>query len=669
MRQTPAAKVSPGCARIRFDTILQYACRRDTAHQVSQGRPTVPQTTASSLSVRPPLVAATLGLVAFATVAAQESTEVAIPRPAAIAIMSASADLSELRQIDARIDAMARTDGLALISRLADRQVPGRAHEYFQQYYQGVRVYGGGVSRQLQDGLTVSIFGTLHEAMDVHTVPAISPADAMAQMDAWSGAGPAVDDPPELVILPLPADRFVLAYEVLMRDRMTYFVDARSGAVVWREQAFDEQSSVGLGFGIQGQAKKVSGSQSGGVFQAHDRLRPAEIVTLDLRHNLGRLDVLLDPRGPEWAPSDVASDADNTWDDPAVVDVHTHVGFTYDYLAARHDWDGADGHDGRIMAMANIGELGSAFFISPPFGPEKTGVVAFGHLPGDTPIASLDVVAHEVMHAVTFHSVGQRTGSAFRDSYFAIEGPSSFVTENGRRADCNTPWRVTGGGLDDRTFRLRCSEDGNILLVMNHGGAINEAYSDIVGTSVEFMFHQPADGPLRADYLIGEDTEFLIRSLDDPPSVPIGARPGVEVNIERPAAYRDAIFIMLLNDGRFDIFHAYGSADRGRTIVRLPTFDYSGLHWNSTILSHAFYLAVEGGENRTTGRSVDGVGAANRADVERAFVRAMTDLMPAARVSMFMAADVIRQSADDLFGRDSDVYRAIDQALAAVDLQ
>ena len=47
----------------------------------------------------------------------------------------------------------------------------------------------------------------------------------------------------------------------------------------------------------------------------------------------------------------------------------------------------------------------------------------------------------------------------------------------------------------------------------------------------------------------------------------------------------------------------------------------------------------------------------------------MTDLMPAARVSMFMAADVIRQSADDLFGRDSDVYRAIDQALAAVDLQ
>ena len=47
----------------------------------------------------------------------------------------------------------------------------------------------------------------------------------------------------------------------------------------------------------------------------------------------------------------------------------------------------------------------------------------------------------------------------------------------------------------------------------------------------------------------------------------------------------------------------------------------------------------------------------------------MTDLMPAARVHLFLAADVIRQSADDLFGRGSDIYRAIDQALAAVDLE
>ena len=564
-----------------------------------------------------PLLAVALGFGALAAAAGQEPTDMATPRPVGISMMSASADLSELRELDARIDAMARTDGLALISRLADRQVPGRAHEYFQQYYQGLRVYGGGVSRQLQDGLTVSIFGTLHEAMDVSTVPGISPGEALARMEASSGAGPAMDDPPELFILPQPSDRFVLAYQALMRDRHIYFVDAHTGDVVWREPAYDEQSSVGLGYGIQGQAKKVSASQSGGVYQAHDRLRPAEIITLDLRHNLARLDALIDPRGPLWAPSDVASDGDNTWEDPAVVDLHVHAGFTYDYLAARHDWDGVDGRNTRIMGMANIGDMINAFYFWPPQGPDKRGVVGFGRLPDGTPLTTLDIVGHELMHGVTFHSVLQRTGLPFLYSYYAIEGPASFVREDGRRVDCSTNWRLTGGAPDNRTFRMRCSEDGKILLVMNHGGAIDEAYSDIVGTAVEFMFHEPAEGPLRADYVMGEDARWPLRSMADPRELPIPARPGVEVNIEYPAAYREAIFIALLSDGQFDIFHAYGSADGGRTIVRLPTFDYSGLHWNSTILSHAFYLAVEGGRNRTTGRSVDGVGAARRGDVER----------------------------------------------------
>ena len=81
--------------------------------------------------------------------------------------------------------------------------------------------------------------------------------------------------------------------------------------------------------------------------------------------------------------------------------------------------------------------------------------------------------------------------------------------------------------------------------------------------------------------------------------------------------------------------------------------DNGGVHWNSTILSHAFYLAIEGGQNRTTGRTVQGVGGANRHDVERAFFRAMTHLMPA-RTTFPLTAAVIRQSAVDLFGTDAE---------------
>ena len=91
------------------------------------------------------------------------------------------------------------------------------------------------------------------------------------------------------------------------------------------------------------------------------------------------------------------------------------------------------------------------------------------------------------------------------------------------------------------------------------------------------------------------------------------------------------------------------------------------MHWNSTILSHAFYLAIEGGQHRTTGRTVQGVGGANRHDVERAFFRAMTHLMPA-RTTFPLTAEVIRQSAVDLFGTGSATHRAVDQALYAVGL-
>ena len=63
-----------------------------------------------------------------------------------------------------------------------------------------------------------------------------------------------------------------------------------------------------------------------------------------------------------------------------------------------------------------------------------------------------------------------------------------------------------------------------------------------------------------------------------------------------------------------------------------------------------------------------GVGHAYRGEVEQAFFRAMTDLMPA-RTSFHMTAAVIRQSAVDLFGAGSATHRAIDQALNAVGLR
>ena len=593
-------------------------------------------------------LAVTLTGAGLVTVAGQEpASRLALN----IMAMSATTAASELHLLDAQVDALVRADALVLASRQPDVSLSGRVHETFQQYHAGVPVYGGGISRQLANtGLTVSIFGTIYQEIDLDMTPQLAQHEALALVEQRAGAGPATDDPLTLVIVPTPFDTYVLAYRATMRDFRTYFVDAHSGAIVHVENEVDEQGAVGSGVGIQNDRKKVSVSPAGGGFQTYDRLRPAEIVTLDLRHDDARAGSLLDPRGARWVASDVAWDADNDWRDPAVVGAHVYGGFTYDYLFAQQGWRGMTGRDSRILSMVNIGrDVANAFFAPPPFGPEGTGVVAFGTEQDGTPIVSADVVAHEMMHGVTYFSVASRTGSSLLDTHRYVRGPSSF-TYDGRTFRCGS----TYGGDP-----ILC-DDGRFLLFANHGGAINEAYSDIIGTAVEFSVHAPGDGPNRADYVMFEDTGPPSRSLENPRSI------AVTGPFRYPDAWGGEFRFLVAHDGQYIRYTRFGFVDGQQFTLRAG--GYAGVHWNSTILSHAFYLAIEGGQNRSTGLTVQGVGAANRHQVERAFFRSMTHLMPA-RTSFHMTAAVIRQSAVDLFGAGSATHRAIDQALNAVGLR
>ena len=105
----------------------------------------------------------------------------------------------------------------------------------------------------------------------------------------------------------------------------------------------------------------------------------------------------------------------------------------------------------------------------------------------------------------------------------------------------------------------------------------------------------------------------------------------------------------------------------GREAFLMGTANQGGIHINMTILGHAFYLAVEGGTNATSGLAVQGVGGAQRAQIEQAFFRGMTVLMPNTP-SLFVAALAIHQAAVDLFGVSSAPAQAIAQALGAVGL-
>ena len=622
---------------------------------------------------------ARIGLMTIATLAASVPAAAQVPPGGAATVVpvevGSGATPGELQAWDARIDGMLRTGELVVASRTEDPTLPGRSHEYLAQLVGGVPVLGAGLTRQFDRGATMSAFGTLHENLALGTVPAITAAESGLRLEQQTGARLGDGQQPELLVLPLPTGSYVLAYGAAFDDGHYHFASATDGRLVHSIDAFRTQSAIGTGVGILGDSKKVSTTFHGGRFEAHDRLRPGEIVTLDIGFDEARLDQLSAP-GPwsvrRWTSQDIAADADNDWPDAAVVDGHVHMGWTFDYLARQHGWESVDGHRGRIVGIVNAFDGFNAFWAPPPFGPEGRGVVAFGQYvgpeaPSGEPLVPLHVVGHEMTHGVVFYSVAQRTGSPFGliDAFIEGEsirlGPRAFTDREGVTHSCLTTtfWgrRLTeDGDIEEGEFPAYCSEDGRFWLASRQGSAANEALADVFGVSAGF-FHE-LDGAT-GSYEMGVDSAGgAIRSLSDP-RAPL-----------YPRDYRDrlefAIFCSEFIDD--ECFGSFSNAVfvRGRFVgsFRSPPCCYGGEHLNSTILSHAFYLAVEGGTNLATGHSVEGVGAAARKSIEEIFFRGLTVHLPAA-TTLPRTAAVIRQAAADLHPPDSAPYRAVDQALRA----
>ncbi len=506
----------------------------------------------------------------------------------------APAALGELREWDARSERMKRNGELRVRNVREDTLVPDRIIERADQYYKGVRVFGADVARQLRGGVLVSIFGNVYSDVSVETSPSIDADRALTTVSARTGVDLGRGPLPELVVLPLDGGRFALTWRLRVAtpgDLRQYFVDAHSGDIIFDYSDAETQASVGRALGVLGDTKKISTTNSGGRYTTTDALRPPSIVTLDLKGDLNRTLSLLN-RFFQYAPSDVASDDDNNWTDVAVDDAHVYEGWTYDYYFRRFGRHGLDDRDLKIVGYAN---------------PVRRD--DYQRYPPDV-IGLFYLNAFYAGGGVMVYGVG-----------LPVDVPSPA----GRQQ-----WDFLSGGLDVVAHELShgVTEFTSALIYRNESGALNEAFSDIMGTSAEFFYQPPGDGPMRADYLMGEDVirPGGLRSLADPQSK------------GDPDHYSKRFL---------------GSADNG------------GVHTNSTIVSHAFYLAIEGGTNRTSGLTVQGVGGANREQMEKVFYRAFTQLLPS-NATFAVARSATIQAARDLYGADSNAERAVTQAWTAV---
>ena len=503
----------------------------------------------------------------------------------------AASDARDVRAWDAQITRMLRDGQLRSRGEEADLQLEGRSHERLDQYHHGVKVFGGELVRQADGGQAVSVFGLLYTGIGVDVEPALSPRDAAAIVAEMTGATIGPELAPELVVLPTDAGGYVLAYRlrVLTADDLAvFFIDAATGDVALRYS--DLQTTIGTGQGVHNDTKKISTTVRNGTYLAIDPMRPPAIYTYDLKGNLARTQLYLNGL-VTLNDSDVAADADNQWTDTAAVDAHAYAGWTYDYLYKRFNRQGLDN---RNLTMTSI--------VHPVKREDWASV----------PSSVLNLYYLNAFYAG-------------RGIMVYGEGLPPGVTMGGRQ------WNYFSGALDVVAHELAhgVTDYTSDLIYRNESGALNEAFSDIIGTSVEYFYQQAGSGYLKADYLLGEDL-----------SAPSGA------------------FRSMANPQAYDDPDHYSKRYTG-------TADNGGVHSNSGIANHAFYLAIEGGANRTSGLSVQGVGAANREKIEKVFYRGFTQFLPAnATFSMARAATL--QAARDLYGAGSDVERAIEQAWTAV---
>lgn len=240
----------------------------------------------------------------------------------------------------------------------------------------------------------------------------------------------------------------------------------------------------------------------------------------------------------------------------------------------------------------------------------------------------IDGIVHPLDRSQATRQPADIVGTYINNAFFCCDGIMMYGDGDGRT------FTYLAGGLDVIGHEMshgviNFSSD---LVYQDEPGALNEAFSDIMSASIEFFYQPVGSGPNKADWLIGEDVTL--------------ASPGYIRSLNSPNAVGDPDHYSL------------------RKFIGTNT-DNGGVHFNMTIATHAFYLAVAGGRNRVTGITVAGVGLNNIERMEKTFYRGWVFLMsPNSNFSDARAATL--QAASDLYGSGSNERAQVLAAWTAV---
>lgn len=212
---------------------------------------------------------------------------------------------------------------------------------------------------------------------------------------------------------------YTLAYKVQLQFIEPYganwqiFVDAKDGAIVDAYNAVNDAGTTGSGYGVLGDAKTLNTYSSGGTYYLYDVTKPMNgvIETFTAKNR-------------SIYPGYRSEDSNNTWTSSsqgADVDAHFYAGKVYDYYKNTHGRNSFDNNGATIRSTVHYGRnYNNAFWNGSQMVYGDGDGSVFAPLSG-----ALDVVAHELTHAVTERSAGleyRNQSGALNESFSDVFG-------------------------------------------------------------------------------------------------------------------------------------------------------------------------------------------------------------------------------------------------------
>ncbi len=478
----------------------------------------------------------------------------------------------------------------------------GQKHYKLQQYYMGVPIEGNVLVLHSVDGNIFSFNGKVNNNLGkINLNGFLSEKEALSHALKHIGAeeyrweheeklpnGKGLNFFPvaqKVIVETKPASKvfkFVYKfdiYSVKPLDRSYVYVDANTGDIVkvvsricHKGGTAHVHDSEDHSHKEHNKNEKTTIDASGTAFT---RYSGTQSITTDdfggeyrLRESGRNIETYDMNTGTNYSAAVDFTSTNNVWNvttnyDDAAYDAHWGAEITYDYYLNEHGWDSYDGNGATIKSYIHYSTgYDNAFWD----GERMTYGDGSNSSGGFTPLTAIDVVGHEITHGVTEFTSG--------------------------------------------------------LIYVGESGALNEAFSDIFGTIIEFE-GKPAD----ADWDIGGEVMYdggALRSMSNP--------------------------------------NLYNNPDTYEGDFWDP---FEGVHTNSGVADFWFYLLVEGGtgtNDNSDAYSVTGIGMAKAADI---CYRAMTVyLTPTSDYATARYYTI--KSAIDLYGACTPEVEAVTDAWYAV---